>query len=163
MHNSIGYRICLSEHTNLVSTCGNSSERKEKMEVQTSRTLNGTLKELLRKYGLNGGHANIDGIDTILRSGPTNRQFVIPAADNAKCEVRFNNRELLSRFVALPIEYQAEVLTCARKAMYTEQLMEIHLDPEGLSGNKRTIKISQVPIPFQGESIFGKGHLVISS
>jgi hypothetical protein len=159
----IGYRICLSEHTNLVSTCGNSSERKENMEVQTNRTLNGTLKHLLRRYGLNGGHANIDGINMILRSEPTNRQFVIPAADNAKLEVRFNNRELLSRFTALPIEYQAEVLACARKAMHTEQLIEIHLEPEGLSANKRTIKISQVLVPIGGKSIFGQGHLVISS
>gem|GEM_PF-4592975 len=119
------------------------------------------MGELLHKYAPDGKYSNDDGIETILKNEQTNRQFTIPAADNPKLEVRFNNRELLSRFAALPIEYQARFLACARKAMHTEQLIEIHLEPGGLSANKRTIKILQVLV--EGKSIFGQGHFVILS
>lgn len=125
------------------------------MEVETSRSLNGTLQQLLRIYGNSGDCSNISGIENILKND-SNGVFQIPAADTAK-SVIFNNRELLCRFTSLPHEYQFAFLDCIRRAMMKEKVLMIHIEASWSSANKRLIKVQQVQ--SGGLTAYGEGPL----
>jgi len=127
------------------------------LKVETERTLAGTLKDLIVNYS---GSLDADIVGKILSSGVIATSFTIPAADTGQ-EVQFTNKELLARFTSFPMEKQAELLKCIRKAMHDNHLCTICIRSDAFSSGKRPIIIKNV---YSGVSnhIFGEGILVFS-
>jgi hypothetical protein len=127
------------------------------LRVETSRTLIGTLENLLGTYSV-GSPIFIRHQDIINTLKSDRGGELSICSPDGMGELYFTSRELLFRFSLLKIPAQKVLITAIRNAMQKNSVMHCRL---ALSLSSKHIEIQQ--LSREGDSkIFGEGPLLFS-